>query len=343
MIEQITDSLSNIPLNEQQVNEVFTVANDCCWARTFEFVMDSQPDFFDGLGDGSILESLAPFTVIADWEVKYNGDSIGVEKEMLILDENGGVPNRFRTVQIEEHVMAKILRSKYRGSFCYHDGLKHDVTEVCTDVANNLADLSRNLKQLYKWVQETLKPGEDLHSCGYAADRTMATQINLGASSADEACYLMNVFRQHLPEFVALSLNSGRIYQEGVCSEFPEKVDLMFIAQLENYTKKTKSAIPHPIILSPRSTVEIRCCDSQANPNLDVALAAYAFAIHQYARDKYPYYPVARVGLEEMYANTSKLGLEAQIGGVFVKDWINQTLDTVQPDSIYFKPLLSKL
>jgi len=343
MIERIVDHFCDVDLNDHQVLEVFTIRDDVCWAKTFEFVIGLQPNFFDDLGDDSIMGYLVPFTDLANWEVKYGGNSIGVEKEMLILDENGQLPIRSRTTQIENYVMRRIRVSDFRESFCYHDSGDHDVTEVCTDVANNLDDLSKNLKQLYKWVQNTLKPGDRLFSGGYAVDRIMATQINLGASSVEEACYLMNVFRQHLPEFVALSVNSGRIYRERVCSEFPEEVDLMSLAQLLNYTKKTKSAIPHPIILSPKSTVEIRCCDSQVNPDLDIALAAYAFAIHQYARDNYPHYPVARVGLKEMYAQTSKLGLEAQIGGVLVRDWINQTLDTVQPNSKYFKPLLNKL
>ncbi|MBU0615997.1 MAG: hypothetical protein KJ601_07965, partial [Nanoarchaeota archaeon] len=247
--------------------------------------------------------------------------------------------------QLESRVMGRIVKSRFPKSFCYHDGSLgvYDITEVCTQVCDNIADLSDNLILLYRIVKKALKPDEHIVATGYVAERVLGTHVNLGAGSAEEACYLMNAFRQHLPELVSLSLNSGRIYYEGVCAEFPDVLDLSMLNYVKQFTKKLSSGLSDPIMLSPKSTVEIRCFDSQQAPEQDVALAAYTFAIHQYAREHFPHYPLDRPFLKAMYGQASRVGVEAVVNGNQVRDWIKETLDTVQPEPAYFKPLLGKI
>jgi gamma-glutamyl:cysteine ligase YbdK (ATP-grasp superfamily) len=167
----------------------------------------------------------------------------------------------------------------------------------------------------------------------------MSTQINIGAEDFDQAVYVFNALRQHLPEFLALFSNSNRVAQ-GCCSEIPLEADPSVSA-----TQTLKKA-QHALSFTYRSTIELRCCDSQRTVQEDMAIAAYVHAISQFAKCIFPAeYPVKRQEdlLDLMFSDAATSMLDASVNNQYVRGWIDETLSLVDLDPLYGRPVLDKL
>jgi len=342
----------DLDLNEQQTQEMFRIGEDPLLSNTFQFVMEHGPEIIERINGASIIRLLRPFELFANWESKYGGNSIGVEKELLLEDAFGETLDTPYIYGLAEQMMERAIDSRFPGSRSYEEmSIKTipDLLEICTDVCSDLGMLSENFQQLYNWLMEMVsEKGYVMRGGGLVDSRAMSTQVNLGANSWQEAVYIMNALRQHLPEFVSLFSNSNRIAASGVCSEFPQElaVEQGGLSLLILYFKPYQKSVGKPLMFTKKSTVELRCCDAQLEPEMDMAVAAYAYAIHQFARRVFPgRYPIQRHenALGKMYALAASENLKARVNDQSVIARINETLGMVDLHPEYGRPVMEML
>ncbi|PIZ52326.1 hypothetical protein COY27_00590 [Candidatus Woesearchaeota archaeon CG_4_10_14_0_2_um_filter_33_13] len=282
--------------------------------------------------------------LLNNWRAINGGDSIGLEKEFLLVDSKGRPLKQRRVTELEDIMREEIEGSRWSGSSYGIDinlvnPNKH-FQEMSTGVCNDIDMLAQNYFWLYNTLSSHLGRGESILETGSYKGRYMATHIHLGARSLKEAFFIGQASRQHLPEFIAFFNYSTRF------SHFNRKMPRPFDSErLFSFARTKEQRTDYDLVLTGLSTVELRCCDSQANPDLDLAIAAYAFAVHQLARKAFAEgadYPLQRseTSLRQMYNAVKKKGMFSYAADFFITEWVAESLQHLNLNPKYGKPIL---
>jgi glutamate---cysteine ligase / carboxylate-amine ligase len=275
--------------------------------------------------------------------------SLGVEEELLLVDENGGLIHAAEDVL--ESVPAAFAERVSSEIFTEQIELK---TRICADADAVLADLDEARAAIFDSGFELLGSGLHPHSkvgeaILVAKPRYEVVQkdlgsllrtppcglhVHVGMPDPETAVRLTNAFRLYLPVLQALSANSP--FQEGLDSghasartmvvgsyprfqvprEFRDYEDFLEVADqlsraagVDDYTYIWWDVRPHPRL----GTVEVRALDVQTEVATSAAIAALIQAIAAKEIDRPTVSGLHREALEESYFQAASHGLDAEI------------------------------
>lgn len=262
-------------------------------------------------------------------EHRFNGRpfTVGIEEELMLID-----PRTLDLAQAIEPILADPAAT--RGPGAVKPELMQSVLEIATDPCETLAEAAAQVADLRGRVSEAAgRQGLVLGAAGThptadwrrqeITDRDryrdlieqlswiawqeliFGTHVHIGIGDADQAVYVADGIRRHLPVLLAASVNSPLWVGEetGMMStrtpvfrQFPrvgvpphygdwrgfaERVGLLMRAgSIPDYTYLWWDVRPHPNL----GTVEVRAFDQQTGVEDTVALAALAVCLaHRYA------------------------------------------------------------
>jgi carboxylate-amine ligase len=275
--------------------------------------------------------------------------SLGVEEELLLVDENGDLIHAAEDVlesvpaAFGERVSSEIFTEQIelKTGVCDGDGaVLADLDEARAAIfdsgfellgcglhpSSRLGEAILVAKPRYEVVQKDLGSLLRTPPCGL--------HVHVGMPDPETAVRLTNAFRLYLPVLQALSANSP--FQEGLDSghasartmvvgsyprfqvprEFRDYEDFLEVADqlsraagVDDYTYIWWDVRPHPRL----GTVEVRAVDVQTDVATSAAIAALIQAIAAKEIEQPTAPGLHREALEESYFQAASHGLEAEI------------------------------